>query len=87
MKVRVSSLPEFSCFVGKGGAERKKLDNGRVAAVGPKGRISIRKMKGDPEVEPMAGCPLKLFGVGHRRHPDIMVEIGDGNILSPKRKR
>lgn len=85
MKVKLSSLPEFSCF-GKKGSEKKKIEDGRVAAVGPKGRVSIRKAKGDPEVEPIS-CPLKLFGVGHRRHPDVVVEIGDGNILSPKRKR
>jgi hypothetical protein len=86
MKIRLSEVWAGSCFFGKKGKETKKLEDGRVAHVSASGRVSIKKPKGDPEVETMEACPLKLLGVGLRRHPDLVVEIGDGNILK-KRKR
>lgn len=86
MKLHLSGLPEMTCFLGKKGKTEKKVGDGRVASVGPKGRVRYRKVKGDPEVEQVA-CPLKLFGVGYRRHPEMVIQIGDGNILAPKKRR
>lgn len=85
MKVRLSEIPVGSCFLhGKG--MKKKVGDGRTAFVGLNGRIKTRAMRGDPTVEPIA-CPLKYLGVGLRRHPDQVVEIGDGNILKRKRRK
>lgn len=82
MRVRLSEVPSGSCYTaGKSKKVMKKLDDGRVATVGMGGRVSMRSPKGDPEVELIEACPLKYLGVGLRRHPDSVVEIGDGNIL------
>lgn len=89
MKVKLSSLPDFTCFVGKDGREKKKVEDGRVASLKGKAghrKVSYRKLKSDPEVEPKP-CSVEFLGLGHRRHPDVLVQIGDGNILSPRRKR
>jgi hypothetical protein len=86
MKVRLSSLAVMHCFVGKGGALRKKVSGGRIASVGSKGKVSYKKVKGDPEVEP-APCDLRLFGVGYRKNPETVVQIGDGNILRREKRR
>lgn len=84
MKVRVSELPEGSCFL-QGGATWKKLEDGKKVKVGSGRRVRTRRLRGDPEVEPRP-CPLGLLGVGLRRHPEAVVEIGDGNILKEKRR-
>ena len=86
MKVRLSGLPVWSCFSGKNGSLEKKLEGGRTARIGPKGKVKYRKTKGDPEVEPQP-CDLKLFGLGHRRNPEAVVQIGDGNLLRPGKLR
>lgn len=83
MKVRLSEVPVGSCFQhGKG--TKKKIGDGKTASVGLGGRVKTRAIKGDPEVEPVA-CPLKYLGVGLRRHPEGVIEIGDGNILKGKK--
>jgi hypothetical protein len=86
MKIRVNEIPVGSCFVGKNGQVKKKVSDDRCAVVGMNGRVSTRKMKGDPEVEP-TGCPLKYLAVGLRRHPDAVVEIGDGNLIKNKGRK
>lgn len=85
MKIRLSGVPVGTCFNDKHG-ERKKVAERKVAKVKPNGRVSMRKIKGDPEVEPTP-CSLRLFGVGLRRHPDVMVEVGDGNLLKRRDRR
>lgn len=86
MKIKLSELPIGTCFTGKnGGDEKKKVSEKKVAKVKKNGRVSMGKVKGDPEVD-SCPCPLRLFGVGLRRHPDLMVEIGDGNPLRKPRK-
>ena len=86
MKIRLSEVWAGSCFFGKKDKIFKKLEDGKTVTISGAGRVSTKKIKGDPEVETMDACPLKFLGVGLRRHPDLVVEIGDGNILK-KRKR
>jgi hypothetical protein len=85
MKIRVHEIPIGSCFL-QGKSVKKKVGDDKAAVVGLSGRVSTRKLKGDPEVEPTA-CPLKYLAVGLRRHPDAVVEIGDGNLLKGKKSR
>lgn len=86
MKIRLSGVPVGTCFTDKHG-ERKKVAERKVAKVRANGRVSMRKIKGDPEVEPTP-CSLRLFGVGlARHHPQEMVEIGDGNPLKKRDRR
>lgn len=83
MKVRLSEIPVGSCYVqGRKGETKKKVSDGKVASIGKTGKVSTRKMRGDPEVEPST-CPLRYLGVGLRRHPDQVVEIG--STQPPKR--
>lgn len=85
MKVKFSGVSVGTCFFhGKKGQVKKKVADDKMAAISPTGRVSTRKVKGDPEVEPET-CPLRYLGVGLRRHPDQVVEIGDGNILKKRR--
>ncbi len=83
MKIYLSEIADNGCYRHRRKI-RKKLADGRSASISPKGKVSLRTLKGDPEVVPVP-CPLKYLGVGLRRHPDTVVEIGDGNILK-KRK-
>jgi len=84
IKVRLSELPEGSCFTGgRGKGIRKKTEDGKVVTVRPGGRIRSRSHKGDPEVNPIP-CPLQYIGIGQRMHPDQVVEIGDGR---PRKKK
>jgi hypothetical protein len=85
VKVRISNLPDNACFRQRGRV-KKKLVEGRAASIRANGRVNIRKLKGDPEVEHVP-CPLRYLGVGLRRHPEQVVEIGDGNILKPGRRK
>jgi hypothetical protein len=81
---RLSELADFSCFK-RGKKVQKKVEGGRVVSVGKNGKVSTRKQKGDPKVE-YIGCPVNLLGVGMRKHPETVVEIGDGNILKRRRR-
>lgn len=88
MKIRLSGVPVGSCYLqGRGASIKKKLEDGKAAVVGGTGKVKIRKVKGDPEVEMIEACPLKYLGVGLRRHPDAVVEIGDGNLLKGRKRR
>jgi len=84
MKIRVHEVSVGGCFI-QGKTVKKKVGDDRCAVVGLSGRVSTRKLKGDPEVE-MVTCPLKYLAVGLRRHPDAVVEIGDGNLLKGRKK-
>lgn len=88
MKVRLSGVPVGSCYLhGRGASIKKKLDDGKAAVVNDgSGKVRIRKVKGDPNVEMIEACPLRYLGVGLRRHPDAVVEIGDGNLLKRKKR-
>lgn len=79
MRIPISQIPVGGCFL-QGKKVRKKVGDDKIASIGLGGRVSTRKTKTDSEVEQMT-CPLKFLGVGLRRHPDAIVEIGDGNIL------
>lgn len=78
MMMRFSELPAGSCFVTKRGRTvRKKLDGSKVVTVSAAGRVRTRNQKGDPNVNSL-GCPLTFLGVGLRKHPEQVVEIGTG---------
>lgn len=86
MKIKLSGLPIGSCFIAKNGETKKKVAEKKVAKVHEmSGKVSTRKTKSDPDVEP-APCPLRYLGVGTRMHPDMVVEIGDGNPTKEKRR-
>lgn len=82
MKVPLSQVPIGACFL-QGKKLRKKVGDDKAATLGLGGRVSTRKVKIDQDVE-RTKCPLRFLGVGLRRHPDAIVEIGDGNILKDK---
>lgn len=87
MKIQLSGVPVNSCYMqGRGKAIKKKLEDGRAAIVTDSGKVRYKKPKGDPEVEMIESCPLRYLGVGLRRHPDAVVEIGDGNLLKRRKK-
>ena len=83
--MRLSDLPPGSCFK-QGKFLKKKLPDGRVVSVNPKGRVRVSTPKADPVVNSTA-CDLKMLGVGLRRHPEIMVEMGSGKPSSVKVQR
>lgn len=84
MKIPLSQLPVFSCFM-QGRKERKKVDDGKILTIGARGRTSTRTVKKDPEVEQIP-CSLRYLGAGQRRHPESIIQIGDGNILKKKKR-
>lgn len=87
MKIRFTEIPLQGCFVDGKGREKKKIAENRMVDVGESdGKVRYRKVKGNPEVEPMDACPLRLLGVGLRRHPERVIEIGDGNVLERRKK-
>lgn len=85
MKIRFSGLPVGSCFIGKRGGIRKKVEDDRYAVVEKNGRERSRNLKGDPNVEPTS-CPLHYVGIGLRGHPDQVVEMGDGGPRKNRKK-
>lgn len=82
MKVRVSDLPAGTCFR-QGSTTKKKLDDDRIVTMSLTGRVRKRHAK-DAEVDPVP-CPLRLLGLGYRKLPSQVLEIGDGNILKRRR--
>lgn len=85
VRVRISGLPAGSCFV-SGKTVKKKLADGTVLTVDKKGRIRKRAQKGDPSVRPTS-CPLRYIGAGMLKHPESVVEIGDGRPRKVTRRR
>jgi hypothetical protein len=87
MKVRFKGLAVGTCFFQGANPEmKKKVGERKASVVKDNGRVSTRKVKGDPEVEPTI-CELRYLGVGLRRHPDLVVEIGDGDIRKARHGR
>lgn len=86
MKIKLSDLRIMSCFTDKNGEEKKKVGERKVATVKTDGKVRMRKVKGNPEVEERP-CSLRLFGVGQRRHPEMLVQIGDGNLLKKRNRK
>lgn len=74
---RLSDLSPGHCYrkPGRGSVLRKKLSDGRIAEVGTDRRVKFRKERGDPLVEQIS-CPLKYLGIGQRRHPEAVIEVG-----------
>lgn len=87
MKMFFKDLLVGSCFIGPKGDMKKKVSESKASQVNEEsGKVSTRKVKGAAEVEPSA-CELRYLGVGLRRHPDVVIEIGDGNPFRGKRRR
>lgn len=86
MKIRLNEIQVGNCFIAKNGQVKKKVGDDKAASIGSSGKVSTRKIKSDSEVE-YTSCPLRFLAVGLRRHPDAVVEIGDGNLLKRKGKR
>lgn len=82
MKVQISDLFVGSCFF-QGKKLKKKVSDDQVLSVN-KGKASTRKLKGDSKVTPTT-CPLEMLGLGMPNHPEMIVEIGDGNPLRRRR--
>jgi hypothetical protein len=76
VKKRLSELLPGSCFK-QGRTLKKKLPDGRVVSVSPKGKVRFAVPKGDPVVSSVS-CDLKMLGLGLRKHPELMVEMGNG---------
>lgn len=87
MRVRFTEIPVGSCCtLGKNGEVKKKVGEHKTLYIKDNGKVSTRKVKGDPEVEP-TNCPLRYLGAGLRKHPEVLIQIGDGNILECKKNR
>lgn len=78
MKIPFKDLLIGSCFIANNGEVKKKVSEKKASAVELSGKVKTRKVKDVAEVEPTA-CELRHLGVGLRRHPELVVEIGDGN--------
>lgn len=76
VKMKFSEMAPGSCFQrGKSEVVRKKTPDGRVVSVTGTGRERVRDIKGDPSVYVLS-CPLDLLGVGMRKNPGAVIEIG-----------
>ncbi len=76
MKIKFRDLSPGNCFKrGKKGRPQKKLDDGRVLTATATGKQRSRKVKGNPNIEPVS-CPLPFLGAGLRTTPGHIVEIG-----------
>lgn len=76
MRGRISELAPGTCFK-QGKTLKKKLPDGRVVSVSPKGKVRIAEPKSDPVVSSVS-CGLNMLGLGLRKHPELMVEMGNG---------
>ena len=76
MKARISELSPGTCFK-QGKAMKKKLVDGRVVSVTSKGKVRIVTPKADPVVSSVS-CDLHFLGLGLRKHPELIVELGNG---------
>lgn len=85
MKIRVSEIGIGSCFF-MGKKEMKRAEDGRIITITPSKRTKYPKVNEDKEVETKI-CSLSMLGVGMRKHPDLVVEIGDGNILKNRKRK
>jgi hypothetical protein len=76
VKGRISELSPGTCFK-QGKTMKKKLADGRVVSVTAKGKVRIVAPKTDPVVSAVS-CDLHFLGLGLRKHPELMVELGNG---------
>ena len=76
MKTRLSQLQPGDCFK-QGRTLKKKLSDGRVVWATPKGKVRTVTPKNDPVVS-QTSCDLSMIGLGLRKHPEIMIEMGNG---------
>jgi hypothetical protein len=86
MKISFKELLIGSCFLDAKGEMKKKVSEVKASQVKDDGKVKTRKVKESAAVEP-SPCELKYLGVGLRRHPDLVVEIGDGNPFKKERRR
>jgi hypothetical protein len=86
MKMYFKDLLVGSCFMDAKGDMKKKVSDGKASGFQLNGKVSTRKVKGNPEVE-QSSCELRFLGVGLRRHPEVVVEIGDGNPYKNGRRK
>ena len=76
--MKLSELSAGACFLrGRKGKVEKKVEGDRIASRGKGGKVRMRPVRGDPEIQYIP-CPLWAIGVGMRRNPSEIVEIGDG---------
>jgi hypothetical protein len=83
--MRLSELPPGSCFK-QGKTTKKKLPDGRVVSVSLKGKVKIVSPKNDPLISSVS-CDLQMLGVGLRKHPELMVEMGNGKPKHTKNQK
>lgn len=76
MRGRISELSPGTCFK-QGKTTKKKLPDGRVVSVNAKGKVRIVTPKTDPVVTSVS-CDLTMIGLGLRKHPELMIEMGNG---------
>lgn len=76
MKARLSQLSPGDCFK-QGRTVKKKLPDGSVVWATPKGKVRIVTPKTDPVVSSVS-CDLTMLGLGLRKHPEVMIEMGNG---------
>jgi hypothetical protein len=80
--MRLSELSPGSCFK-QGKSTKKKLSDGRIVSVSPKGKVKIIVPKNDPLISSVS-CDLQMLGLGLRKHPEFMVEMGNGRPTRTK---
>lgn len=76
MKTRLSALRPGECFR-QGKTLKKKLTEDTVVWATPKGKVRTATPKNDPAVS-AESCSLNLIGLGQRKHPELMIEMGSG---------
>jgi hypothetical protein len=81
--MRLSELQPGSCFR-QGKTTKKKLSDGRIVSVIQKGKgkgqVKFIVPKNDPLISSVS-CDLQMLGLGLRKHPEFMVEMGSGRPL------
>jgi len=76
VKRRLSDLRPGECFK-QGKTLKKKLTEDTVVWATPKGKVRTATPTSDPAVS-VASCSLHLIGLGQRKHPELMIEMGNG---------
>lgn len=74
MRAKFQDLTDGSCYLQRG-RMRKKVSGSTSATVGRDGRVRRRRVSGNPTVESVP-CDVRHLGVGLRRIPDTVMEMG-----------